>query len=502
MNRGKTIVKNTMYMYIRMAVLMLVSLYTLKVVYNVLGDEDYGVYNLVGGFLVFFGFLNNGLATAVKRYVTTEIATSDDERGRHVFGVCVEAHVMVAIVILLLAETIGLWVVNGLLDIPEGRETAANVVFQMSVIATVVGVLQSPYNTAILAYERMNIYAYMSIVEAVLKLGVALAIKYIDGDKLIIYAILVYAVSLINMAMYRIYAVRNFEICKWTWPEDRGLLREIFGYMGWSVMGQAAVVSSNQGANILVNKYHSVIGNAAMGVSNMVTNTVYAFVSNFQSAFNPQIIKSYATQEYGYLKQLIIGASKLSSYLVMIFLIPIIFEIDKVMEMFLGHYPTYAPEFCIWTLVGQYIDGMASPFWMVTSAQKDIKKYQICISAVYSMNVVVGWIAFAMGSVAYSIMIVRCIVSLGLLATRIAFAKRYFEELDIIEWINKVMVRSLIVISATSVATYCASTMISGDGLGHVVMVSGISVAVSLGMIWKVGLSGEERKMITNMARK
>ncbi|MCQ2203458.1 MAG: hypothetical protein MJZ15_03335 [Bacteroidales bacterium] len=498
-DKSRRIVKNTVYMYIRMAILMVVSLYTVRVVYNTLGEQNYGIYNIAGVIIVFFSFLNNGLAQAVKRYITTEIAKGDYESGRTMFGVCVEAHLIVAAIVLLLAESVGLWCVNHLLNIPPGCETATNIVYQLSVATAVIGILQSPYNTVILAYERMTIYAYLSIIEALLNLGVVFAVEFIDGDKLIIYAWLVFAAKLANMLMYRIYATCTFAICRWSFPHEPKLLRDVFGYMGWSLTGQAAVVGTNQGASMLVNNYFGVTLNAAMGLSNSITNAVYAFVSNFQAAFNPQIVKSYATQEWTYLKHLIILSSKMASYLVVIFLVPIIFEIDKVLEIYIGEYSLYTPEFCILTLIAQYIDGMSAPFWMLVGARKDIKVYQICISLVYSMNFFGGWIAFALGADPWSIVAVRCIVSIALLAARIAFAKRYFSALSIREWLSDVLLRSILIIITTTFLTGVAAHFLASlDNIWHIIATTSASLLCSLPLIWFAGMTKAERQMLLN----
>ena len=393
-DKNKRIVKNSLYLYARMFIMLAISLFTARIVFNTLGVDNYGIYNLVGGIIVFFTFLNNGLASATRRFITADIAENNIERGRQTFNVCIQAHIVIAFIILFLAETVGLWIVNYVLNIPKDRMNAANWVYQLSVFSAILGIIQSPFGTVITAYEKMNIYAYFTIFDVLFRLLVIYTVQIINGDKLIIYALLIFGVGIVNMILYRIYTFRTFEVCHLKWVKNISQLKEVFKFMSWSIFGQAAVVGTNQGVSVLINIYHNVAVNAAMGVSSQITSIVNQFVSNFQVAFNPQIIKSYNREDYSFVNSLVIRSSKISSFLLIIFFVPLLFETSNVLQLWLGNYPKYAVEFCILTLCCIYIETICNPLWTVVYAQTNIKKYQINISTIYSLTFLLGGLYF------------------------------------------------------------------------------------------------------------
>ena len=263
--KNKKILINTLYMYIRMFIMLILSLFTARIVFNTLGVDNYGIYGLVAGIIVFFSFLNNGLSAATKKFVTGAIV-DESESISHTFNTCIIAHFIISLIVLFLSETIGIWIVNNVLNIPHDRIYAANWVYQLSVIAAILGIIQSPFGALIIAYEKMNIYAYFTIIDVVFKLFIIYLIQYINGDKLIIYSILIFTVTLINIVIYFVYTYQQFPLCRIQRIRlDRKLLKEIFSFTSWSLFGQAAVVGTNQGTSVLVNVYNSVAVNAAMG---------------------------------------------------------------------------------------------------------------------------------------------------------------------------------------------------------------------------------------------
>ena len=484
-------------MYGRMFVLLFISLFTARVVFNTLGIEDYGTYAVVGSIIVFFSFINRGLSSSTSRYITADIADGNLEKGRKTFNVCVQAHILIAVIILVLAETIGLWCVNYILKIPEGREVAANIVYQFSVFSAVLAVMQSPFGVVLSAYERFDIYSYFSIVEVIMKLAVIYLVQALSGDKLVIYGILLFCTGLISISFYRIYAVRTFEICRFEYHKDKALLIDIFKFMTWNTLGQAMVVGTNQGASVLVNVYHSVVANAAMGVSGAITSTVSEFVFNFQTAFRPQITKSYVTKDYDYLYSLMIRASKVSSFLVIIFLVPIFFEVEKILTIWLGeNYPSLSPAFCRWTLIGIYFEAISAPLWMIMYAQTNIKNYQIVISSVYSLNFFVGWLIFWMGAAAYLIIVVRCAVFFVLMFIRLYYTKTIFPQFSSRTWLLQVLGGGLFVIFVSCTITGLVSSAIYTNKFFHVCIVTFISIIISVPLILYVGLDKHERTML------
>lgn len=496
--KNKKIVKNTLYMYGRMLVMLLVSLFTARIVFNTLGVNDYGTYNVVGGIIVFFTFLNNGLSSATRRYITAEIAKGSEKSISHVFYICILAHLIIGFVILLLGETVGLWGVNYILNIPADRMWAANWVYQLSVFAAFLGIIQSPFSAMVVAYEKMDIYASFTILDVIFKLLIIYMVQAIPGDKLIVYALLVFAVGILNMIIYRVYTYRKFPVCRLKDHKgDKPLLKEIFSFMSWSIAGQAAVVGTNEGVSVLINVFYNVAVNAAMGVSNTITNTVNGFVYNFQTAFNPQIVKSYVAKDYDYLQNLMIRASKLSSYLIIIFLVPLMFETGNVLTLWLGNYPHYAVEFALCTLLAIFIEAISAPLWMMIYAQTNIKKYQIVISSVYSLNFFGGWLVLLLGAVPYSVIIIRIFVFGALASVRLAYVKKIFEAFDVWKWINEVVVKSLIIILVASIVTGLFAEMLKVTLFIHIVLTTIVSLCLTLPVIYFWGLDISERRFVS-----
>lgn len=493
---NKKIAKNTLYMYLRMLVTMVVSLYTTRIVFHALGVDNYGIYNVVGSIIVFFSFINTGLTTATRRYITAELAEGTPESQQNMFNLSVWAHILISVIILVLAETVGLWAVNSLLNIPEDRMFAANVVYQLSVFSAILNVMLSPFTAAITAHERMSIYAYLSIMDVVLKLAVAYIVMITPGDKLIIYAICIFFVGFINVIINRLYCYRHFPMCKYKRPHNRALLKEMFGYMGWSLGGQGMVVLSNQGVTMLINIFFTVAANAAMGVSNQITHIVQGFASNFQVAFHPQIIKLYVSKNFSELNKLINRCSRVSSYLVLIFLIPICFQVSNFLALWLGDYPQYSVEFCVLTLLAVYVDATSAPLWMMLSADKNIKKYQIVISIIYSLTFFGAWIALKAGFPPYSVIIVRVLVlMIGVLA-RLFLLKEKVDTFSIVNWIKDVPLRSLVVVSIPILSCFAIKHIQIDNSVLELIGKSGLAFVITCASVFVIGLDKNERKMI------
>ena len=444
---NRTIAKNTMYMYLRMLVTMVVALFTTRIVYNALGIDNYGIYNIVGSVIVFMTFINSGLTTATRRYITAELAQGTEESQQNVFNLSLLAHLLIILIVVVLGETVGLWVVNNLLNIPEDRMLAANIVYQLSIFGAVINMMQSPFTAAITANERMGIYAYISIFDVLARLAVAYCVLYSSSDKLIIYAALLTLSITITFLINVIYCYRSFSMCHLKKPQDRSLLKEIFGYMGWNLGAQLVLVFSNQGVSVLVNMFFTVAANAAMGISNQITNVVNNFVTNFQVAFNPQITKQYVSKDYEELNKLALRSSRYSSYLVLIFFVPICCQISNFLTIWLGDYPKYAVEFCILTLVGIFFDAIAAPLWMIMCSDKDVKKYQIVMSSLYAFNFIGAWIFLSLGWPPYGVIFARIIVSFCAIIARLKLIKERVPSFPSRVWIKESLIQSLIIMA-------------------------------------------------------
>ena len=493
---NKRIAKNTLYLYARMLVTMFVSLFTTRINFQALGIDNFGIYNVVGSIIVFFTFINSGLTTATRRYITAELAQGDEESQRNVFNLSQLAHVFVSLIIVVLGETVGLWAVNDFLNLPQDRMFAANVVYQLSIFTAVLNVMQAPYTAAITAHERMNIYAYISIFDIFAKLAVALGVLFLAGDKLIIYAVLLTISSVMVIIINRIYCHRVFSMCTYQRPHNKKLLKDMFGYMGWNLTGQAMVVLTNQGVTVLVNTFFTVAANAAMGVSNQITHIVNGFVTNFQVAFNPQITKLYVSKNFNELIELAIRSSRISSYLVLVFIVPICFQIKNFLSLWLGIYPEYAVEFCVYTLIAIFIDAISAPLWMILASDKNIKKYQIVLTTIYSLNFIGGLIALLLGCPPYSVIIVRIIVYICTVTARLWLVKEKIVSFSCTKWLSSVLGGNIKVLI---IPILCISIMmlfpLTNLILEFIIygLIAFISVCLS---IYLIGLTNKERNFV------
>lgn len=495
---NKRIAKNTLYMYMRMIVMMTISLFTTRITFQILGVDNYGIYNIVGGIIVFFTFINQALTTATRRYITAEIATGTDESRRKIFSIALLSHGIISLVIVAIAELVGLYMVNAVLNIPDDRMFAANVVYQLSIVSAIVGVMQAPYTAAITAYEKMSIYAYYSVVEAVLKLiGVAM-LYFLSGDKLIVYAITMLLSTIIINIIYRLYCINHFKECKFKMPHDKKQLKEMFGFMGWSLFGQASVVLTNQGVSVLVNMFFTVAANAAMGISNQITHIVSNFVSSFQVAFHPQITKLYVKKDFKELSELSIRCSRITSYLVMFFMLPLIFQVHNFLAIWLGDYPQYAVEFCIYTLLAIYFETIAAPFWMINYSDTKLRSYQIGSAVIFSLCFFVGWIVLSLGFSPYSVIIVRSCVMLLMIPYRLYMVLQKIPTYPVGQWIKQAFMKSLLVMFVPSIIMLFMRKVHFEYQIIEFLVNCSICVLLMSTSIYFIGLTTQERAFINN----
>ncbi len=416
MSSNKRIAKNTMFLYIRMFVNMAIGLYTSRVILSVLGIQDYGIYNLVGGVVVLFSFLNNSMTSATQRFFNISIASKEILKIKEVFNTGLKVHFFVAGIILILAETIGLWFLNHKLVIPHEKMWSSNLVYQASVVTALIGILRIPYNVTILAHERMSFYAILSIAESLLKLGIVYILLLLskDIDKLSTYSFLVLFVGFFVTVLYVVYCRLQFrqetEIMK---IENKTLFREMIGFSSWSLFGNIAVLGSNQGLAIILNMFLGVAINAAVGIANQVNTTLYTFVSNVQVASNPQLIQSYSLGEYERHKTLIFSMSKFSFYLMLILAIPVLLYSGLILNLWLGNnLPDYVVIFTKLVIIGSLIEAIAGPFWMSANAIGKIQAYQISISLILILNLPVSYILLKCGYSPVVVMVSKVLLSI------------------------------------------------------------------------------------------
>lgn len=394
---NKRIAKNTMMLYIRTLLIMLVSLYTSRIILQALGETDFGIYTLVGGFVALLTFLNAAMTSATQRFLNFELGKKDNDAVGRIFSMSMSIYMLVALLFVLFFETIGLWFFANKLNIPPDRMQAAYWVYHFSILAICIQMLRVPYQASIIAYEDMSFYAYVSIAEVILRLGMVYLLLMINGDKLIVYAVLMFAIAFIVNLCYRFFCKRHYTTCNYRLFWDRSLFRSLLSFSGWSMLGGVANVGATHGVNIILNIFFGVTVNAAMGIANQVQTAIYSFVTNFQMAFNPQIVKTYAENETKTFTSLVFRASRLSYYLLFIIAFPAVLCCDSLLKIWLTQIPEYTLQFIQLYICVMLIDALSAPLWISIQAIGKIKRYQLSIAAIIFFNLPLVYVCGKLG---------------------------------------------------------------------------------------------------------
>lgn len=415
--KSNTIIKNTLMLYIRMFLTMFVTLYTSRVVLSVLGVDDYGIYSVIAGLVVFFSFIQAAMNTSVQRFFNISIGNGDLQSVKKIFNSSLIIYLMIGLIIFLLAEVIGGWYLKNYLNIPSDRYDAAFWVLQTSILSAIILIVQTPYSGMVIAYEKMNFFAYISILEVVAKLLIVFFIKYITSvDSLKLYALLNLVVTFIVLLCYKFFINKNFIASRFDIKLfDKDLSKKILGFSTWNMFGSFANISANQGIALVFNFFFGVAINASLGIANQVSSSIYRFISSFQTAFNPQIIKSYAKSDFDYLRQLLIQTSKFSFYLLLILSLTVLIETKFILFIWLKDIPDYLIYFTKIMILFMLIETLSGPLWSVIYATEHIRKYQISISISLLSSVLLGYIFIKLGlspTIALSTKIIAALICL------------------------------------------------------------------------------------------
>lgn len=398
------IAKNTILLYLRMLLVLLVSLYTTRVVLNVLGVEDYGIYNVVAGFVSMFAFIKNAMTTSIQRFFNYEKGKNQGQNITLVFNVALQIQIVVGILSFVLLETIGLWYINNVMVLPETRLVAANFVFQASVLSLLLLVIEAPFMAAVLAFERMGFYAIVSIIEVVFKLLIVLALPYVSYDKLIFYGFLSLAVSTIELVLYYLYCKLVFKDFCIKILFDWKLFRSMLSFASYNTLDMLAYTAKNQGTNILTNYFFGPIVNAARGIASQVQGAIQGFSVNIVTSFRPQIVESYAKGDYLRTQTLMYSLSKVSYILLFLLCLPVVVNIDYILHLWLGNsVPEYAKVFVVLTLIDMVISSLNTPLSIVAQATGDIRFYQIVRSILIASVLLFSFIFLKLGAPATSV---------------------------------------------------------------------------------------------------
>lgn len=465
---NKRVAKNTVILYFRMLLTMAVSLYASRVVLQVLGASDYGLYNVVGGVVTMLSFLNGSLTAGTSRFISFALGKGEEERLSSIFNVALTCHIGISIVLFVVAETVGLWFVNSQMVFPPERTLAVNVVYQLTILTAMLSFTQAPFTADIIAHEQMTVYAYGSIGEATLKLGMVLLLRVINSsDALITYAVMICVVQTIIMMFYRFYCIRNYNETKWRFVKEKPLYREILSFSGWDILGNLTVVTQGQGINILLNIYFGPVVNAARAIAYQVQGAFQQFNSNFMMAVNPQIIKSYSSGKKEDMIRLINNSALFSFLLLLFFMFPVFFKLDTILGVWLGRYPDNTHDFTILVLIVIMIRALAHPVVRGTHATGDIKSLNLYAGILGLLPLPIAWICFKAGMNAMTAFWILLVWAVFANATEILILKSKLKGyFSVRNHLMYVYVRSIITTACVLVPVYYLSCKF-GDSIGQ-----------------------------------
>jgi O-antigen/teichoic acid export membrane protein len=479
-----------------------VGLYTSRVVLNTLGIEDFGVYNIVGGIVVLFGFFNSAMSSATQRFLSFDIGKNDIIQLNKTFNSTLNIHFLIAIIVFVLAETVGLWFVNYKLNLPVERMNAVNWVYQFSVLTFLFGIIQVPYNALIIARERMNVYAYISIFEVVFKLLIVYLLVVLDYDKLKLYAILLFAIAFSVRLIEKEYCKRHFQESKYSFYYDREYTKVLLSFSGWSLFGNIAAIARAQGNNILLNIFFGTILNASYGIAMQVQGVVATFVSNFQMAVNPQIIKQYAAGNTEQSLKLIYQSSKLSFFIMFIIASPIIFNVDYVLELWLKNTPSYTSAFVVLSLINILIDTISGPLMVAAQAQGNIKWYQIVIGTLIFLCLPISYLLLKLYNDPKVIFMIIIVVNLITLFLRTQFLKRMI-DFKVLHFFKNVLLKIILFVLSFLILFYL---LINNFNLGFNYITFFVKticiIVVNFSLIYLIGINNDERSFIKSFIKR
>lgn len=492
---NKRIAKNTLILYVRMLVTMIIGLFTSRIILNTLGVTDFGVYNVVAGVITMFGFLTGSMSSASSRFITFELGKGNPERLKKVFGQCLSIHLIIAIFIVLLGETIGLWFVYEKLQIPVERFSSAVFVYHLSVAASFLNIMIVPYNAAIIAHERMSAFAYITILDVILKLLIVYLLCIFPYDKLIVYAILLFIVQLINQFIYLFYLWKRFEEVKVWFSWDKTLSKEMTSFAGWSLFGNLAGTLFGQGLNILINLFFGPTVNAARGVAVQIQGVIFRFINNFQTALNPQITKKYAAGELESMHKLIYTSSKFSFFLMMFLSLPVFINTEYILVLWLKTVPDYTVSFVRILLLISLTETLANPLIISAQATGKIRIYQQVVGGILLAIVPISYVILKFGAPPYSVFIVHFICAILAQSARV-YMLRPMINLSIKDYFNKVVIRVGAVLLFSLLLCCAIHITHSNSSIIYIILDSLSCAVISILLIYFIGFEKNEKNFL------
>lgn len=493
---NKRIAKNTLLLYFRMLFSMGIGLFTSRIVLESLGIEDYGIYNLVGGIVTIFAFLNSAMIATSQRFISYELGKGNLHKLKDVFCTTLTIHIAIAFIIVVLSEVIGVWFLNTKLNIPSDRMMAANWTLQLSIFVFAVNVISVPYNASIVAHEKMSAFAYISIFEVSLKLAIAYLLLFISYDKLIVYSILVFCVALLLRSLYCFYCKRHFEECHYTFSFNIEQFREMFAFAGWSLVGNLGFSFKDQLSNILLNLFFGTVVNAARGISVQVGSLINSFSANFMMAMNPQITKSYAVGDLYRSKELVYAGCRFSFYLLAVISLPIMINITYILNLWLVEVPQYTDIFLILTIVCNLLYAISSPLTTAMQATGRIKWFQVIICIVMLTELPIAYLLLSIGYPPYSVLYASLFVTLLGVLIRIVLISRILPIYEIRYYVTHIFSKNILIVFITYCIAYILHKKMEQDSFFTAVLSSLAFELILFSLAYLCGLSSTERYVV------
>lgn len=488
---NKRIAKNTLLLYFRQILIMLVSLYTVRIILDVLGVEDFGIQNVVAGMVTMFSFLSSSMASASQRFFSFDIGRNREDKLRLTFSVTILIYLIISIIVLIVLETFGLWFLHTQMVIPKDRFDAAVLVYHFSVLSFIFTILKVPFLSLVIAHEDMGVYAGTSIIEVLLKLALVFLIKIIPIDKLVLYGILLSFVAFVNTIIYVVFCRIKYSECRLKITWDKALFFSILSFSGWSLFGNIANVLKNQGVNVLLNIYFGPVINASRGIAQRVSSAVTSFSHNFVTAVRPQLIKLYAVGSSEAMMSLALKSSKYTSFLLSLFLLPLITETKNILNLWLGQVPDFSVIFTRLILVDALIKSMTEPMMTVIQATGKIKLYQILVGGTLLLNLPLSALALWKGASPEAVFIIS--IGLTILSSffRLIIIKKHVSY-RINDFLLHVFIPVVLVLTASFTMHYILG-MFLPTSIPVSVLKSIISIFVLVALIYLVGMNKQER---------
>lgn len=493
-SRDTRIAKNTLYLYLRTGITMTVSLYTSRVVLSALGFEDFGIWSVVGGIVSMFLFIKESLSTSVGRFLTFAIGKNDQREINKAFSTSIIIHAIFAIAIVILCESIGLWFLDEKLSIPDSKRWLAYWVFHISVASAFLSIVSVPFHSSLISYERMNIYAYMGLWDALSKLIVAYAVTAFAENRLLIYGFLILLSSMLTTMFVFVYVHRSFPKMRYYTVRDRSMYLSVFLFSGWSLLGNLAFMSYTQGLNMIINMFYGPVVNAARAVSLQIEQSVRTFVTNFQAATNPQIIKNCAAQDWSSMHQLMYRSSKFSAYLLFLFALPIVLEINTILFLWLKDVPSYTAVFCRIMFAVILLETMANSIMVGVSAHGDIRKYQLVVSTILLTILPISYVTLSLGFGPESVFVVYFVVEIFACFARLWIAREKI-HISVRHYCIHVVIVVLYVMMIGAVLPTILHFMMP-EGLFRLLCVLAAGIIMSCLSIYCIGLDAREKDFV------